>query len=269
MATREGIMLCYKFEEKRLHRYPKPWIVQPKLDGLRATYSHKEGLLSSSRATFESVPEIVKELRQLDIGNVSLDGELYCHNISFQSICSLVKRTTTLHEDREKINFTIFDTKEEVPQSARLIFINSLPQSKYIKILPSFECYNIDEVFNYLNKFIREGYEGIIIRNPQGIYRETRSTDIMKYKPTMSEVYTIEGHCQEYSIEGEPKDSLGSFICWTEEGEVFNVGSGFTKEEREVYWSIRSSLKGRKVNVKFQELTERGVPRFPVFLGIR
>ncbi|MBU2395725.1 MAG: ATP-dependent DNA ligase, partial [Gammaproteobacteria bacterium] len=64
-------------------------------------------------------------------------------------------------------------------------------------------------------------------------------------------------------------DSLGSLICLSGDGSTFNVGTGFTAEQRQNLWRSRDSLKGKQVKVKYQHLSSaKRVPRFPVFVEI-
>ena len=50
---------------------------------------------------------------------------------------------------------------------------------------------------------------------------------------------------------------------------TFEVGSGFTDEQRIALWQDRKRLKGRLVTVEYREMTKDNVPRFPVFKGFR
>lgn len=265
---RQGCMLCYPFEEKRLARWQKPYISQPKVDGLRATFSKKEGLLSSTGLEITSVPEIVEELKGLHIDEVPLDGELYSRELTFQEICSVVRRTTSLHPDRNLIKFLIFDAKLKSRQKDRIDWLSMFIQDKGpIELLTTFFPDTIEGVMEHLSTFMSAGYEGIIVRNSAGLYVEKRSTDIMKLKPTREDLYPIVGYQEELSILGAAKDSLGAIVCETD-GQKFNVGTGFTREQRIKYWKYKERLIGKILKVKYQELTDGGIPRFPVALEV-
>lgn len=56
-------------------------------------------------------------------------------------------------------------------------------------------------------------------------------------------------------------------IDW--ETDYFEVGTGFTDEQRNALWRDRKSLKGKVVTVEYREMTKDNVPRFPVFKGFR
>ena len=62
---------------------------------------------------------------------------------------------------------------------------------------------------------------------------------------------------------------LGALVCQLPGGLQFNIGSGFTQEEREEFWRIRDKLKGRLVKYKYFPVGIKDKPRFPVYLGWR
>ena len=74
---------------------------------------------------------------------------------------------------------------------------------------------------------------------------------------------------EERDQSGRPKNRLGAILAQGDDGGEFAVGTGFTARQREALWAERARLVGRVVRVRFQELTSgRGVPRFPVFVGL-
>ena len=92
--SRQGIMLCSPFEESRLKKWRAPYILQPKLDGIRCR-AIVEGkgnvkLLSSEENEILSVPHINAQLESLKIDKLELDGELYIHGTPFETIESIV-----------------------------------------------------------------------------------------------------------------------------------------------------------------------------------
>jgi len=115
---------------------------------------------------------------------------------------------------------------------------------------------------------MQQNYEGIIIRNPQSVYEQKRTYNLMKLKPTKQDEYKIVGFVEEVSIHGELKDRLGAFICESDNSEVFTVGSGLTDSQREIYWKYKDAYLNKYILVKYQALTERGVPRFGTFIQI-
>ena len=278
MSRRQGIMLCYPLEEKRLLKWNLPYIVQPKLDGerCRAIPTPSGYLLTSSEGNAFCLPHITAALESLrrrneDYGFADLcfDGELYSEGLSFEEIHSRVSASRLeIHPDAERIRYHIFDIICKGTAHERQQLLDSLEYSdREYKLaqVPWFPVDSLEEIMDYLRSFVTLGYEGIIVREPNAPYEPRRSTKMMKFKPGRSDVYRIVGFKEEISKDGIPKGTLGAFILQGPDGSPFGVGSGFTRDEREAYWDMRQKLVGCYCWIRYQHLTDRGVPRFPVF----
>ena len=275
MSKRTGIMLCYPFEEKRLSTWPKPWLVQPKLDGdrCRAIFDSQGALtlLSSEEHIITSVPHIYEELQNLGLRDIELDGELYRHGASFQQINSVVSRSVNLHPDFDMVEFHVFDYVSDEAQYVRATKLtDNIKNSDSIRIVPTEVIDSIDQVTTSLTKFTEMGYEGIILRNIAFPYLRKRSTGMMKFKPRRSDYYTIVGFEEEISIHGEPKGSLGALWLEDQSGARFKVGSGsfLTRENRQRLWQTRNNLINKTAHVKYQHLSDAHIPRFAVLIDI-
>lgn len=281
---RKNIMLAYPLEEKRLLKWPKPFIVQPKIDGDRCLAYFNDGkfirLASSTDLTIVSVPHIELELKtrereisdRFGLNSFALDGELYVPNVPFEEHRSIVSRKKFCHPDYKKATFQVFDIRNfTFRQSDRLAFLHSaLDNSEgQVRLVNSTSCYDYDELMEYLGEFMTQGYEGIIARNKEGSYYPMRSANLLKLKPTKTDHYQIVGTVEEVSIDGFPKNSLGAFIC-EKDGMRFQIGTGpaLTRAARNNLWLIRDSLPGHILEIKYQELTDRGVLRSPVAMRI-
>jgi len=272
----KNIMKAYPFEEKRLLKWHPPFIVQPKYDGIRCRAIPAQNgyiLLSSEENVIFSVPHINSLLSVYGF-KAELDGELYNHEIykqgGFDAIYSIVSRTVNLHPMHREIGFHIFDIVNELPQMKRTVLIENLKNiHPKIKVSPFWLCESLDEIMRVYDKLIELGYEGIIVRHFDAPYERKRSTYVMKFKPKKIDVYDIVGSQEEISIDGIPKNRLGALICASGDGNLFNVGTGFTDEQRESLWEMRGILPGMRVKVKYQHITSgKKVPRFPVFVEI-
>lgn len=274
MSKRAGIMLAYPFSEDRLDKWPKPWLVQPKLDGdrCRALFDSNGSvvLLSSEENVITSVPHIVQELQGLGLRDLELDGELYCHGIGHQTIHGTVARTVNLHPEHTQVQYHVFDYVSDDAQLKRTATLRqNLKETEHIKVVRTEVAETVDQVLDMLTAFSEDGYEGVVVRNIAYPYMRKRSTGMMKWKPRRSDYYVITGYEEEISIHGEPKQSLGA-LWLSADGERFKVGSGsfLTRENRQQLWAIRDSLINKIAHVKYQHLTDRHVPRFPVLVEI-
>lgn len=278
---RTGIMLCYPFEEKRLHKWSNQFLLQPKLDGdrCRAIFDEygKVKLLSSEENEFNSVPHIVSQLEELAqinplLKNIEFDGELYTHGVNHQTIHGAIARTVNLHPEFEQVEYHIFDYMSNAPQYERIFDLQKtlIKPTDNIKLVETQYGETVEDVMHGLEYYTERGYEGVVLRNINYPYLRKRSTGMMKFKPRKEDIYTVVGFEEEISIHGEPKQSLGALWLSSGEGERFKVGSGsfLTRENREALWIRRNSLLGELARVKYQHLTERRVPRFPVLVDI-
>ena len=105
-----------------------------------------------------------------------------------------------------------------------------------------------------------------MLRNVNGFYQENyRSNDLMKYKEFFEDEYKIVGF-----KEATGRDS-GTVIweCETKDGTRFSVRPKGTLDARREWFANGEKYVGKKLTVIFQELSEMGVPRFPVGKAIR
>lgn len=275
---RSGIQLCYPLEERRLTE-PKfgwsqnfPVLCQPKLDGVRCralcTSNNPTLLLSSTESIITSVPHVNKALDRLNI-TIELDGELYIHGESFETINGIVSRTVNLHEESLSTHYHIFDIVSNKSQLERLVELKSLKNLDWpIEIVPAEIAYTFQDIMKIYEKFLSLNYEGIIVRHRLANYIRRRSMFILKFKPKKSDVYKITGWEQMSNKDGFPMDLLGALICTSDEGSSFSVGSGMTTDFRFEAWKDPQALVGRYCKISYQNITPKGSPRFPIFTSI-
>lgn len=281
MGKRIGIMLPYPFEEARLARIGFPCYVQPKLDGVRARFIQRDkdsfDLLSSQGNPITQLPRLLQTLKSLRLKpGTELDGELYVHGWSFERIFSVTSRTVDVHPLANEMEYHIFDMPSaEGGYHDRLTQILGLPiPSEYpgmgIYRVENFYAYSMEDISNLVDMFVKMGYEGVIIKQRDLPYIRCRTPKMLKIKPDKSDVYTITQVVPEVSQDGVVKERVGAFVVKDDDSNIFSVGTGplLTWDNRVQLWSIRHSLIGKKITVKYQQLTDRGVPRFPVALHI-
>lgn len=279
-GRRTGIQLAYPFEEKRLLRWTPPFLVQPKLDGERCrVVIDSEGtvqLLSSEANIIRSVPHIqgvFEALVKRGLRSVELDGELYAHGLPLETIHSIVSRKNELHPEFDAIQFHCFDLIDEsaiqLDRMHRLLDIfSTIGDTQYeLSLVPFKLLDNRDQVLTEIDWSLSQGFEGIVVRALDAQYVRRRSTMMMKFKPKREDIYEIVGFEEG---KGKYQNMLGAFICRAQEGEeTFHVGSGPSDDQRAYFWSVRATLPGQRVRVRYQHMTNaRGVPRSAVFAEI-
>ena len=265
-------MLAHQFNQKK-KEIKYPCYVQPKLDGVRCVAVGDE-LYSRNGIVFPTLEHIKNELK-LNTENLILDGELYTDDINFEKIVGLVRKTKKTKEEEQnslKIYLNVFDYIEaDLPYEKRLINLNKFFEKnkdlKYIRQVKTEECKDENNVMEYLDKYTKEGYEGVIIRNKIGKYAENaRSNNLQKLKKFIDEEFEI----IDYTTPTTGKE-IGCvvWICKTKEGKKFNVRPSGNYDERKKQYKDGKKYIGKMLTVKYQELTNDHVPRFPVGLAIR
>jgi DNA ligase 1 len=266
-------MLAKPFNEAKLS---KEVVVQPKFNGVRClAYIYADGrveLRSRNDNEYTSSPHINEELSKLKVHAhlgvpLILDGELYLHGVDFDTISGIARLKNS--RGAKPLEYHIFDICINDPFVDRTYVLNAIFQVYTFEWIKLCDNYMIEKesINEMLYLFIHKGYEGIIIRNPKSYYEQKRSYNLMKLKPTKTDVYKIEGFVEEMSIHDEPKDRLGAFICM-KDGEAFTVGSGLTDAQRTEIWNNKGKYINKYIVVRYQDLTKRGIPRFGVFVEI-
>jgi DNA ligase-1 len=136
---------------------------------------------------------------------------------------------------------------------------------------PAFEVVKTEEVKNVaefktkFTEYIQEGYEGIMLRNKKGLYVNNRSHDLQKYKEFEEAEFVIVGF-----EEARGRD-VGSvlWICATSTGDKFDCRPIGSLEHRSELFRNAPNYVGKLLTVKYQELSEYGIPRFPSGKAIR
>jgi ATP-dependent DNA ligase len=268
-SKREGVMLAYSVDEKKLSKMPDVVLFQRKLNGERAriewTLEGEPRIISSCGNEMPFLNHIKEELINKKLYNLKLDGELYSHGLSREETHSIVSRRTKKNFDEKKIEFHVFDLIEEnTDQYNRITSLKNLglDNNTSVKLVQT-ELANKSSLLDFADIYIKEGYEGIIVRHPNALYTPRKCNFMLKYKPSSEDTYKIIGYEEEISIHGEAKDTLGAVIVIDTDNRVFSVGTGkaLTKESRQYWWSRRESLKGMYARVKHSEiLTVNNIP---------
>lgn len=246
--------------------------VQPKLDGVRSRMVSLEdkSLISRKNKPFLGIPHIIKELQEV---NLLLDGELYNHELKedFNTIISIVRKLKPTKEDLELseklMQYHIYDCVTTDKFSVRYDKLSALFKKhnfKYLKLVPTYQIKK-DQVIEYHNKFVNEGYEGIIIRRDAN-YEFFRSKNLLKYKVFVDKEFEIVD-----VIEGVGNRSgmMGKLLLRLENGSTFEANS---KGDFTYYKELLENKHlyiGKYATVKYQNLTPEGVPRFGVVTAIR
>ena len=262
-------MLAMKFNAK-LIKYP--CIAQPKLDGVRSLSwidDNGEVHITSRLGKEYNIPRIKAYLSDHK-DMLPLDGELYNHNeLTFQEIVSAVKKQTDL---TDRITLTVYDKPvanvrcEDRINKLLADDFRDVTEDAPIRLLESRQCTCFDELDKYHDECVERGYEGIIIRNLDGLYEfGFRSRDLIKLKKFEDKEFKVID-----VVEATGRDAgTAVFVLEADNGEAFNAKPQGSHELRERYLQNKEDLIGRMCTVQFQGLSDAGIPRFPSAIAVR
>jgi DNA ligase 1 len=181
-----------------------------------------------------------------------------------------------------------YNTRLEI---ATNIVMNSQGEDQ-ISILVQVECCDYEGLLSLEEEALEAGYEGLIARDPRGLYKNGRCTPksqtLVKVKRFLQDEAKIIGFEELMHNANEAKtnelghtersghkenlvgmDTLGALVCETNGGVKFKIGTGFSAKQRQDLWKIRESILGDFVTYKKFPIGEmNGVPRLPVILNI-
>jgi len=259
---------------KQIGILEKQIVVQPKLDGNRCLIVVTDGVPSMYTRKGDLMPvqlthvlmDVKNKLNENE--NIILDGELFSNEISFNTLNGLIKRSTVTKEDEEKrlkIKYHLYDTVMDSGYEIRMELIARFA-SENIMVVPSYTIIATDDLIKrYLEMFLSEGHEGLMIRQLGIPYENKRTWQLCKVKVFEDKEFKLIGF--EEDVRG---GFVGAFVMLGEDGNSFNAGaSGQSVEERTEMWNNQNRYVGKMATVEFFGRSEYNVPRFPKFKGIR
>lgn len=267
-------MLCdqYDFNDSKLEKIT--WKASTKLDGLRTMLYYKDGVIyTSSRggkdynvaATYIREDEYLKTLFEKN-PTLILDGELYKHGWNLQKISGL-GRLETLTEDHKELQFYCYDIVDESKTfKERYEILQTLNQTDKFIVVEHLDVKGNDNINKLHDKYIDQGYEGLVLRDPSKTYkcgsRSNRMLKVKKFTDAEFEVIDL--------VEGLRDEDL-CFLLKTEDGNQFKAKPIGDRQLKQWYRDNLDSLIGKMATVKYFGFTntENPVPNLPVLKSFR
>ena len=269
-----------------------PLMATPKIDGVRAIMVNGR-LVSRS---FRLVPNINLRMELESLLPEGADGEISCG--------SLYETTSVVmseYHDNFHVTFSWFDWAYDLdaPYGKRVAAIMEHTRDRDLKtehvtvvpLVPD-RIHGPRDLERYEATTLARGYEGVVVRAPHGRYKCGRSTLkeglMIKIKREDDLEATIVGTEELMHNANEaqadnfgnakrslskkhlvPGNTLGAIVARDAESNTFRVGTGFSIDMRDALWANRDAIVGQLVKYKCAGRGSRGLPRSPVFVGMR
>lgn len=277
------LQLAARFQNVKLDENEYIWVTE-KFDGIRCVC-----IVDNSTVKFftrqgkevEGLNDIKEHIKKMQIHNVVFDGELLFngkHKDSAEQYKKTTKIVNSKLEDKKDITFNVFDIvslnefklgESTLTYKYRREALNDLPQSDVFQIAPVlYEGTEHSKIMECHAKMVENNREGVMV-NRDATYKCTRTKDLLKVKVMNDADLRIIGYEEG---RGENEGKLGAFIVDYKGCEV-NVGSGYSKLQREEFWKNKDMFIGQIIKVQYFEETKNANGgtslRFPVFLELR
>ncbi len=263
------------------HKFGDDVFVQKKYNGIRAVAYVHDGavtLYSRTHTEFTGFVEIEQEVKKiLDHTGYYLDGELYNHSMNLQEINGAVRGSDV--ELKRLVKYVVFDVFKigwRAPFSERYEVMCKLLSGAWerVELADTVRCSVVDCVSVEYKRALDEGYEGVVVRNPDAPYgmsftRPLRVDYVAKIKPEFDNEFPIVG-----AKTGKRGKFVGQIIfildaCGVEFNATPNWTEAQSREAWEKYLKDSSVYVGKFATVKYSELSEGGVPQQPKVIAIR
>lgn len=285
---RKKHMLAKDFNKVATSVYDKVkvWLASRKIDGVRCSLLYEDGeVKSSSRgggdydnatAHIRNHPDLIRWFQ--DHPNIILDGELYVHGRPLQWISG----TARLEQEDPRCSelefwvYDVMDSEATFEERNEMILdmavdLNIAPylfepiqNGLKIRIVPQEEVSGWANIKKLHDKYVAEGFEGVVIRNPNKTYGfGKRTNDMIKIKEYQDSEFEITG------ISEGLRDEDMCFTCVTKDGIEFKAKPMGDRKLKQEYRDNLDDIIGKTATVKFFYYSEEGTPLQPVLKCIR
>ena len=275
--------------------FNKKWIASRKIDGLRCIiylgdddklHTSSRGATNYDSAMFEILthPALIKLFKNNK--GLMLDGECYHHGYTLQQINSIA-RTQKVAKDLEILQFYWYDIVDlNNPFKSRLAKMKSIAEElkEYgseigwepdrifkenelrIQFVPQIEVNGWGNMMKLHNEYVSEGWEGLVIRDPERPYKPNgRTNDMIKIKIYKDDCFKVVG--KEAGLRGS-EDMV--FIMQMPDGRTFKAKPFGDREQKEEYWiNFEEKYNGHIGECKFFYYSDDGIPLQPAFKAFR
>lgn len=274
----EKPQLCKKYKDVKQDVFEKRHYASRKLDGVRCSLFFKDGEVKTSSRGGKNYDVVISHITKdiivrnffMNNPNIKLDGEIYKHGWTLSKISGLCRKKEK-NDEMKQLQFhcyDIIDTNKTFNERLSVLntIKNKLRITSKIVICEHIEISGYDNIINLHNQFVNDGYEGLVLRNPDALYKSNAKDDRMiKVKMFEDDEFEIIGMAEGL------RDEDFSFVLKTKEGCEFKAKPTGDRELKKWYRDNINNLIGKMGTVKYFNYTdtECSVPYLPVFKCVR
>lgn len=242
--------------KKLKHIDHREYWAQFKYDGHRCLITKLGGKLRAYSRQGKWITTIDHILEGMDIPEGwTIDGELYHHGTSLQTISSWAKRK---QENTLKLKFIAYDLIMGINYRERYSFLkNDFVYGENVVVAPTGTIK--ESIIESLGKAKGLGYEGLILRHKNYVYEAgKRSRGLLKVKEAR-EVPYIEKEFTVVDVHPS-KDNWAILECAVSEGKTFRTSAPGTMVDKTFVLQNKDNYIGKVVTVEFPNYTDDGKP---------
>ena len=224
------------------------------------------------------------------------DGELIVGDIYAKDVFQKTTSGVMSEDGTPDVTYYVFDifTNNTETYKERLYTLNDkLVLDQFPNVVATQQLYikTKEELTELLSKEKVKGGEGLIGRNPNGVYKYGRSTPkeqlSIKFKFFEQGEFEVVGYNERMHNTNEqkrdelgyaerssakdglvPTNTLGSLVLKYGD-DTFNCGTGFSDALRYEIWSNQDKYLGKLASIRYMSVGAKDLPRVPSFIGFR
>lgn len=284
--------------EPELQFLTYPVLASPKVDGIR--WMRPPNDVARSRS-WTPLPNIRFQDFMKNENLAYLDGEVIVGNDpAKEGLFNETQSAIMTRDDSRPFSIWVFDYWQftDVSFASRTftaqLQVDELRRKGQLNVnyLEHVSLKSPDEVLAYEKEAIEAGYEGIMLRDPHGLYKFGRSTlkqggliKVKRFADEEAEIIGFEalerntneqvrnafGLAKRSSHRsGKVQDNLlGRLLVRSKRWGDFAIGSGFDVDMRTKIWENQEAYVGKTVTFKYQKHGTLEKPRTPIWKGFR
>lgn len=294
-TNQEGIlkpMLAKQADKVSSSVFNREFFGSRKINGVRCLiYCDKDGhIKTASRGAINynlALSHILghdtlRELFKKD-PTIILDGEIYKHGWTLNKISGICRTQVTAF-DGDPLEFYLYDiVKLDMPFEERYELLQDIADDLHLKefnpirewedgdlkiqLVPHVEMTGWLTIKGYHDKYVKEGWEGLVIRQSTSTYKPgSRGSDWIKVKEYKDAEYEIVG------LSEGLRDEDMCFIMKTPKGQEFKAKPMGDREQKQWYREHLDELVGKMGTLKYFEMSGKEgseVPQQPIFISVR